>query len=195
MLRLWQFAPAIVVFLGALVVAGGSFWAAFRQSNFNADIRNKNEQIEKLQQENIRILKGSEYFHFTVSAPDANGSYRLMSVNSNDLPIYDVYLIIKRHVDMAMNTPEDQARAFNYMENPERVELGTVPRGVKQSTFALPPGHHQIDIRTRFSKFTQMLKFAPFENVIGQSYILIDNKGVIIDRHTSPDGFPKAYND
>lgn len=66
MLRLWPFAPAFVVFLGAILVAGGSFWAGFRQSNFNAEIRAKNEQIATLQQENIRILRGSDFFHFTV---------------------------------------------------------------------------------------------------------------------------------
>jgi hypothetical protein len=63
MLRLWPFTPAIVVLFGAILVAGGSFWAGFRQSNFNAEIRAKNEQITTLQQENIRILKGADFFH------------------------------------------------------------------------------------------------------------------------------------
>jgi len=52
----WPFAPALVVFVGAAVVAGGSLWAAIRQSNFNATIR-------ALEQENIRTLKGSDRFH------------------------------------------------------------------------------------------------------------------------------------
>jgi hypothetical protein len=63
MLRLWSsFAPAFVVFFGAIIVAVGSFWAAYRQSNFSAEIRAKNEQIATLQQENIRILKGADFF-------------------------------------------------------------------------------------------------------------------------------------
>jgi hypothetical protein len=49
--RLTSFFPAIIVFIGALIVAGGGFWAAYSQSNFNAEIRAKNEEIIRLQRD------------------------------------------------------------------------------------------------------------------------------------------------
>jgi hypothetical protein len=147
MLRLWPFAPAFVVFLGAILVAGGSFWAGFRQSNFNAEIRAKNEQIATLQQENIRILRGSDFFHFTVLLlPNSDGTFPLMSINRSDLPVYDVCLNIRSHVDLPVDTPEHQAEAMHYMLHPDRVELGTVPPGAKQTNVLLAPGYYQIDI-------------------------------------------------
>jgi hypothetical protein len=80
MLRLWAFAPAMVVFVGAVLVAGGSFWAAFRQSSFNATITAKNEEITKLQQENLRTVKGSDNFHFIVAlSQNSKGEFPLMS--------------------------------------------------------------------------------------------------------------------
>jgi hypothetical protein len=163
MLRLWPFLPAFVVLFGAILVAGGSFWAGFRQSNFNAEIRAKNEQITALQQENIRTLRGADFFYFiVVLRPNANGLFPLMSVNRSDLPVYDVYLNIRSHVDLPFDTPAHQAEAMHYMLNPERVEIGTVPPGGKDTRIFLAPEYYQIDIRTRYMKYTEMLKFGPF---------------------------------
>jgi hypothetical protein len=192
MLRLWPFAPAFVVLLGAIIVADGSFWAGFRQSNFNAEIRTKNEQIATSQQENIRILKGSDFFHFLVSlSPNTDGKFPLMSLNRSDLPVYDVYLNIRSHVDLPFDTPAHQAEAMHYILNPDRVELGTVPPGAKQTNVFLAPGYYQIDIRTRYAKYTEMLKFGPFGGTMGQSYIISDYTGETFEKQTSPDGFPK----
>jgi hypothetical protein len=197
MLRLWPFAPAFVVLVGAILVAGGSFWAGFRQSNFNAEIRAKNEQITTLQQENIRILKGADFFHLGISFSNpttGTSVFPLMSINLSSLPIYDVYLNIRSHVDLPFDTAHE-AEAMHYILNPDRVEIGTVPVGVKQTTIVLAPGYYQIDIRTRYAKYTEMLKFGPFGSTIGQSYIVNDYTGKILVKHTTPDGYPKIYND
>jgi hypothetical protein len=196
MLRFWPYAPALVVILGAFMAALGSCWQAVRQSNFNAEIRSKNEQIATLQQENIRILKGSDFFHFmVVLTPNNDGKFPLYSVNRSDLPVYDVYLNIRSHVDLPFDTPEHQAEAMHYMLNPDRVEIGTVPPGAKQTNMFLAPGYYQIDIRTRYAKYTEMLKFGPFGNATGQSYIVSDFTGKTLEKQTSPDGFPKVYSD
>ena len=116
-----------------------------------------------------------------------------MSINRSDLPVYDVYLIIKSHVDLPFDTPEHQAEAMHYLLNPERFELGTVPPGAKQTNVFLAPGYYQIDIRTRYVKYTEMLKFGPFGNSIGQSYSVSDYTGKVVEKQTSPEDFPKAY--
>jgi hypothetical protein len=60
--KLSPFYPAMVVFVGALVVAGGAFWASFRQSNFNIELRNKNNEIAALQKENADTITGGDSF-------------------------------------------------------------------------------------------------------------------------------------
>jgi hypothetical protein len=194
MLRLWTFLPAIILCAGAIIAALGALWAAYRQSDFNAEIRAKNEEIIRLQQANINALKGSNVCHFIATyAPDSNGRFPLMSINGNEDPIYDVYLIITSHVDASLDTPKHQAEALHYMTNPERIEIGTLPPGAKQTNVFLEPGYYQIDIRTRYNKLTQFLRFGPFKSGFGQSYIVSDLKGNISAKNTSPDGYPKVY--
>jgi hypothetical protein len=60
MARLSPFFPAMVVFIGALFVAAGGFWASWRQSNFNIEIRDKNEEIARLQHENAATITGGD---------------------------------------------------------------------------------------------------------------------------------------
>jgi hypothetical protein len=84
---------------------------------------------------------------------------------------------------------------MHYMLNPERVEIGDVPPGAKQTNTFLAPGYYQIDIRTRYARYTEMPKFSPFGTVIGQSFIISDFTGKIFDKQTSPDGFSKIYKD
>jgi hypothetical protein len=140
-------------------------------------------------------LKGSDLFHFMISwNPNQQGQLPLTSVNVSDLPVYDVYLIIRSHIDLPRDTPEHQARATYYIQNPLQVDVGTIPPGVKNILY-LEPGYYQIDIRTRYLKYTEMLKFGQFKNSYGQSYIITDNKGNIFEKATSPDDFPKIYGD
>jgi hypothetical protein len=64
MSRLSPFFPAMVVVFGALVVAAGGFWASWRQSNFNIDLREKNEEIARLQHENASLITGDDSFAY-----------------------------------------------------------------------------------------------------------------------------------
>ena len=82
--RLWAFAPAITVFIGAVIVAGGTFWAAWRQSHFNSEIRTKNEAIIRAQREGIDAITGGDsfaYLQFQVVARDGT------AVNAHSMPI------------------------------------------------------------------------------------------------------------
>lgn len=101
--RLWAFAPAICVFVGALFVAGGGFWASYRQSHFNAAITEKNEQIIQLQQTNMNAITGGSSFArvlFRILRPDGSllnakdPRDRVMLnpivVNSGSYPLYDL---------------------------------------------------------------------------------------------------------
>jgi hypothetical protein len=108
----------------------------------------------------------------------------ILAVNRSKYPIFDVFLRIRSHVDEpAYDTKE-----------PEQIEVGTIPPGVKEMKFRLPFGYYQIDIRTRYNKYTEMLKLMPFNGQIGQSYSVTDGgRGYMIAKATHPDGFPGTY--
>jgi hypothetical protein len=92
MSRLWTFAPALVGFTGALLVAVGTIWASFRQSNFNAEIRDKNEEITRLQRESAdAIIGGDSFCYMGLMIPDATALIaRPMFVHHGRYPLYDV---------------------------------------------------------------------------------------------------------
>ncbi|MFZ1965168.1 MAG: hypothetical protein WAU78_17185 [Roseiarcus sp.] len=93
MARLWQLAPAFVVAFGAFWVTLGGFWAAWRQSSFNADLQQKNEEIARLQQENNGSITGGDSFCYTVfQIVGTSGE----SVNANSMP--DDFLVIPNFV-------------------------------------------------------------------------------------------------
>jgi hypothetical protein len=59
---LWQFLPAIIIATGGLIAACGGVWQAMRQSNFNSELRQKNDQIIALQQQSAGAITGGDSF-------------------------------------------------------------------------------------------------------------------------------------
>ena len=71
------------MFVGAVIVALGAFWASYRQSNFNIEIRAKNEEIARLQHENASAIIGGDSFAwiaFQIFAADGS------AVNAHAMP-------------------------------------------------------------------------------------------------------------
>ena len=83
MARLSPFFPALVVFVGAVVVALGGFWASWRQSNFNMEIREKNEQIARLQYENASMITGGDSFALV-------HGFRMLGADGSDFNAHSV---------------------------------------------------------------------------------------------------------
>jgi hypothetical protein len=73
--RLWPLAPALVIAIGAVFVAIGGFWAAYRQSHFNDELRQKNEQI-------ARLTGGDGFCWIAFQIVNAGGQ----PVNANAMP-------------------------------------------------------------------------------------------------------------
>jgi hypothetical protein len=117
MARLSPFFPAMLVFIGALFVAAGGFWASWRQSNFNMEIRAKNDQIARLQQENANTITGGDSFAYagleiygvdgsSVNAHNMPDDLLLVPVfiNKGHYPLYDVsvrFSDIDRQMDLS----------------------------------------------------------------------------------------------
>jgi hypothetical protein len=199
MLRFWPYAPALVVILGAFIAAVGSCWQAVRQSNFNAEIRSKNEQIITLQQENIHTVKGANLIYAMIMyEPNRDGQFPLYLVTdiwNSQLPVYDVDLLIRSHVDRRWDTFEHMIEAWD-PKNADHHRIGNVPPGATNTQVYLEPGYYQINIQTRYQLYIERLKFGPFGTAMGQSYIVTDFSGMkVFTKETSPDGFPKIYGD
>ena len=89
----WQFSPAILIMVGALLAATGGFWQSWRQANFNKLIQAKNDEIITLQQNNLSTITGGDSFaEMGIQVPDtASGSVAIpMFIHHGKFPIYDV---------------------------------------------------------------------------------------------------------
>jgi hypothetical protein len=107
------------VFVGALFVAAGGFWASWRQSNFNMEIRAKNEEISRLQQENVNAITGGDSFAYlfgfqvfgmdgqTVNAFAMPDDLLLMPtfINKGPYPLYDVSMRFGNIDTLDLNEP------------------------------------------------------------------------------------------
>jgi hypothetical protein len=181
----------LLIFVGAICVALGSLWAASEQANFNAKLNEKNEQI-------IAIQKGSNVCSFWIIAdkPNESGEFPLMAENVGPFPVYDVDLTVRR-IRYGGGRPLDAKAIADIMHDAQHTaqfEVGNVPMGLKQTSVFLKPGFYQINIRTRFGRFTEMLRFGPFENGIGQSYVVGDDATKqYIYKNTTPGFSPKTY--
>ena len=100
---MWQFLPGTLVFVGAVLVATGTYWTAFPQSNFNAQLRQKNEEIISLQKDSVAASTGGDAFaiaSFTMfdlhgRMPNANDmpdelQLQIVLINKGRFPLYDV---------------------------------------------------------------------------------------------------------
>ena len=59
-------------------------------------------------------IEGIRSFSFMVGLQkNALGEFPLASINDTDLPVYDVYLMLRSHVDLPLDTTEHQAQAFH----------------------------------------------------------------------------------
>jgi TIR domain len=102
--------------------AAGGFWASLRQSNFNAEIREKNEEIAQLQHEGANAITGGDSFAwvaFQIFGADgtAVNAYSMPDdlllvpnfIHQGKYPLYDVSV---RFADVAPDRPLDVTSAM-----------------------------------------------------------------------------------
>jgi hypothetical protein len=90
---LWQFLPAIIIATGGLIAACGGVWQAMRQSNFNSELRQKNDQIIALQQQSAGAITGGDSFaEMVLEVRDVTTGAVAMPVfaHHGKFPLYDV---------------------------------------------------------------------------------------------------------
>lgn len=128
----WQFLPAILIVGGGLLAASGGFWQAVRQSNFNSELRQKNDKIIELQQQSAGAITGGDSFaEMVIQVPDiATGALALpMFAHHGKFPLQDV---TARIVDVG------EYQRLKAAENP--VAAAMALRGVDVNVGSLTPG-------------------------------------------------------
>ncbi len=120
--RIWPLLPAFVIAFGAIVVAIGGFWAAWRQSDFNANLNQKNEEIAQLQKENASAITGGDGFCWMAfQVVGLNGEL----VNAHNMP--DDLMLVPNFVHQGKYPLYDvSARIVDIDELKKNVTLGTV---------------------------------------------------------------------
>jgi len=167
--RRWRLAFIVV----GLITALGTVYSVHSQ-------RDALKRIEE-------ATRGGDSCYFAAELQTLNSEgFKFMAFNRSANPIYDVYLRIRSHVDdPAYNT-----------QKPQQIEVGNIPaHSVKESNIRrLPFGYYQIDIRTRYNKYTEIIKIMPFNGKIGQSYIVTGMPfGNVITKYNEPPDFPGTY--
>jgi hypothetical protein len=138
--------PALVILFGAIAVAGGGFWASWRQTHFNADLNEKNNKIIALQDELKTYLTGGDNFcYLQADLPkDATTPVDLYVINEKNTPIFDVTAVIHR-------------QGHEYPTIVATVHLGTVVANAMGIEQKIIPGNYQINIVSRNAAFTELL--------------------------------------
>lgn len=129
---LGQFLPAIFIVAGGFLAACGGFWQAVRQSSFNSELRQKNDQIIELQQQSAGAITGGNSFaEMVLQVPDVTtGAVALpMFAHHGKFPLYDVAV---RIVDVGEHRRLTAAKNF--------VAATTALLGTEVSVGSLTPG-------------------------------------------------------
>jgi hypothetical protein len=145
---IWQFAPALLVFMGAVLVAAGGFWSSWRQSNFNATLTQKNNEITHLQLESANAITGGNSFaYMSLQVPDPKtGSAAIpVFVHQGKYPLYDVKA---RIVDLDEHRRLTELKDFDSASKAivgTTVNVGNLTPGFAASfTVALPHPSGQV---------------------------------------------------
>ena len=162
--RLSPLLPGIVIFVGALCIAFGGIWAAVRQSNFNAELREKNDEITRLQRENADLIIGGDdavVVSALYGSPVPPGT-RLPLVISNlgtTTPVRDVIIEIL-----------DRASLTNVLT----LQLGTVlpDEHLRRIDGQITAGDYAINIKTARGSFFERLTLRQRGDEINQSYYI-----------------------
>src|SRR5262249_5148671 len=131
--------PAMVVLIGALFVAAGGFWASWRQSNFNMEMREKNEEIARLQHENASLITGGDGFAYV--------GFRIFGLDGKAITAKDVpdELLLNPLINHPGQYPlYDVAVRFHEFREPV---TGSVPP--TYSIGNMTPGGKMTDIQLR----------------------------------------------
>lgn len=149
MARLSPFIPAMLVFVGAIIVAVGGFLASWRQSNFNAEIRNKNDEIAQLQRENVNAITGGDSFAWVAfQIFGADGSAVNAHAMRDDLVLVPTFINQGRYplYDVAVRFSElARGKTFDIGGALRSYPVGNMTPGLATTTGIQLP-HHGKDL-------------------------------------------------
>ncbi len=95
--------PAGLIFIGVIITAIGAYWAAIKQSEFEHELRVRNDKIAELSQNAQNSVTGGDSFCYMRFRDVGPSIGQLFVIHNGKYPIYDVEA---RIVDLDMYTKE-----------------------------------------------------------------------------------------
>jgi hypothetical protein len=88
--------PMVLIFLGAILGATGALWASIEQGKAQKEIKEKNEEIGRLNQQIASTITGGDSFcYVALNLPEEErNSAIMMLVHEGKYPLYDVHVRI-----------------------------------------------------------------------------------------------------
>jgi hypothetical protein len=121
--------PALLTFVGAIIVAAGVFWAALNNAasqkeilRLNRQVTEKSDQIAKLNEHLVDLVTGGDSFIYLDCIPRQNLPFLVLIHKRGEFPLYDVNV---RIVDLH-SKPASLGTQW---------VLGNYPRGTADYTF------------------------------------------------------------
>ncbi len=156
--------PAVIIFVGVLISAFGALWASQRQASFERNLREKSEEIARLNRELANsVIGGDSFCYLVVSSPDpVTNTGLLVVVHQGEHNLYDVHA---RIVDLEKFDQLKGNLSFATLKQTDtNISIGNlIPSAqVLHPSFTLGNGNTRrfnIFFSARNGFFTQLLRF------------------------------------
>ena len=136
--------PTIVIFIGGIIAAIGAVWAAYDQNKSTEQLRQKNEEIARLNQETANAVTGGDSFCYLM--PLGNHPEMALLIHNGKYPLYDVSVRIVDLDDPALAKPTLSMLAAN------TINIGNVPANSSQVlSSVIKPGSDRKRLNIFFS--------------------------------------------
>lgn len=139
--------PPIVIFIGALIAAGGALWASVEQTKSERSLKEKNQEIVELSKTISKSITGGDSFAYLGHPLDGSqgDNLTMVIVQNGKYPLYDVNI---RIVDLEkISLLQGNGLSFFDAMNQSQAtfNVGNIPASTAQML-----GTHSLKNQTKF---------------------------------------------
>jgi hypothetical protein len=155
-------APAWLMLLGALLSTAGAIWASQRQAASEEDLRNKSDEIARLNKQIAASVTGGDSFAYMVFLLQFDVP-RLVLIHEGAYPLYDVSVRISD-----IDKTKDRKYSISDLENELHFNIGNVAPHNSRMLVPIPLSNDSLRWNIFFSArngfFTEILRMRRINN-------------------------------
>lgn len=178
--------PSSIALIGAVLVALGAFWSASQSHKFETEVKQKNEEIKKLNEYILSTVTGGNSFCVLNFLIDTSKNIRLAIVQKGEYPVYEVQM---RIVDLQKLEKEDLSNLTleKVLENDIIKNIGNVSPGSSYILGNVQFGKEtrrdfNIFFMARNGAFTQLQRFRLVNDKWVSACRVIRNNEIIYEK-------------